>query len=254
MRHLFCGLLLAVLGMPTMAEEPPPEAVLVKGADLSGIWKIETPDGGRIAFGFSNKVQFGAMEAEFCRIAQRGSDLRVRCLGPHSYTQDGEGEIEDGHLHIAWGSMMLRLVIDAPVHSATAFTGRFSVKVIGDRHEAPSPASGTKLTLALDAPDPEGLGPLLLQAIGEWVEGGLRLPHDRAAIARNAEDWNRVSKRRVHDFGKPLGAIYLGTVDFRKDGKRYPFYRVYDVEFENGESLCGLHRRDDGVIDGFLCI
>jgi len=31
-------------------------------------------------------------------------------------------------------------------------------------------------------------------------------------------------------------------------------FSAYQVEFANGQRLCGIHQRDDGVLDGFLCV
>lgn len=258
MRGLLACALFAFLSVPGSAEEPAPvaETVLVKGADLSGIWKIETPDGGKVSIGIGHsRADFGPMEAEFCRLAQKGGDLTVRCLGPHHITQSGNGELDDGQLHLAWGWMTLRLVIDAPLISAMRFDGRFAVKFMGMRYEAPVPATGIKLLLSFDAPDPDGLKPVLIQTVEEWMQGGLKLPHDDAAIKSHLYDREPTPPQKMRTFGKMLGAVYLGKVDSRDaDGKRAPFFSVYDVEFENGERLCGLHRRGDGVLDAFICV
>lgn len=255
MRILSAVLSFALMAFAAAAVDEAPEIAWGKGSDLSGIWRIATPAGGKITVGFGSDVQFEAMEEEFCRIGQKGDDLWVRCLGPHHYSQVGEGEIDGGKLHLAWGSMALRFVIDAPLVSAVHFDGRFAVKVVGSRHEAPEAATGTKLALALDAPDPEGLKPVLLQAIDEYMNGGLKLPHDQKAINRNIDGREPTPAKKLRDFGKVVGAIYLGKVETKDEaGKRRPFFSVYDVEFENGERLCGLHRRNDGVIDGFLCV
>jgi hypothetical protein len=251
MRSLLLCLSFAVLSCAAAAPEG--ETVLVRSADISGIWKIETPDGGQINVG--GEDSFGPTEEEFCRIGQKAGDLSVRCLGPHHYTQVGDGEIDDGKLHLAWGSMMLRFVIDAPLYSSVAFEGRFAVKLVGSRHQAPTPVKGAKLSLSFGAPDPDGLKPVLLQAIEEWTHGGLRLPHDAAAIKRNIDGREPTSAKNLLAYGKVIGVVYLGKIETRDEtGKRQPFFSVYDIEFENGERLCGVHRRGDGALDGFLCV
>lgn len=35
---------------------------------------------------------------------------------------------------------------------------------------------------------------------------------------------------------------------------RPDFFSVYLVRFADGELLCGLHERDDGVLDAFGCV
>ena len=35
---------------------------------------------------------------------------------------------------------------------------------------------------------------------------------------------------------------------------RPDFFSVYLVRFAEGELLCGLHQRDDGVLDAFGCV
>jgi hypothetical protein len=37
--------------------------------------------------------------------------------------------------------------------------------------------------------------------------------------------------------------------------KIYPStFNVYQVEFANGQRLCAVHDRGDGVLDGFWCV
>lgn len=35
---------------------------------------------------------------------------------------------------------------------------------------------------------------------------------------------------------------------------RPDFFSVYLVRFADGELLCGLHQRDDGMLDAFGCV
>ena len=57
------------------------------------------------------------------------------------------------------------------------------------------------------------------------------------------------------DLGSLQTAVYLGQQDrVGGPGKTDKgFFTVYALEFDKGERICGLHRRDDGVLDAFQC-
>lgn len=45
-----------------------------------------------------------------------------------------------------------------------------------------------------------------------------------------------------------------GASILRDDKLQANFFSLYAVDFRNGEHLCGLHQRADGVLDGFRCV
>ena len=51
--------------------------------------------------------------------------------------------------------------------------------------------------------------------------------------------------------GTVQAIIYLGAAP--KWGT-LNFFSAYDVEFANGERICGLHQSDDGKVDAFMCV
>ncbi len=253
MRTLCAGVMVVALSAPAMAAVPAqvPETVVVEGGTLSGVWKISTPD--FFSLSISQKAQFGPMEDEFCRIEQGDGELLVHCLGPHFYSRDGTLRFSGTKIHLAWGSVLLRMVIDGTLQSSSAFAGTFAFKLSGIVHRNPMPTIGTKLTLSATAPDTAGKSALLERLLGELANGPLAAPHDDAAMKRNAEDIDLPTPGDLQALGAVKAVIHLGGMP-GGDRNVADFFSVYDVEFVNGERICGLHQRDDGTLDGLVCV
>jgi len=231
-----------------------PETVRVNGQYvLSGVWMITRPQSASVATFRDDK--FGPMEPGFCRIEQSQDKLGVHCVGP-SPLWEGTGHVDGTNLHLAWGSFLLRLVIDGTLRSPTEFTGIFSVKVSGIAYSDPDSASGTKLNLADASPDTSAQAALLARALSQIEGGQLSEPHDDAALARNAEDEFAAppTPDDLRGLGSPQMVFYLGHTN-KWDGlrSRPDYFKVYDVEFANGERVCEVHQTDGGVLDGLIC-
>jgi len=227
-----------------------PESVLVEGHSMSGVWKISLPS--EVAITLFHEAKFGPLDDYLCRIEQVQNDLTVHCL-VRGFRRDGTGSIEDAKLHLAWGVMMARFVIDAPLESSANFRGTFAVKLAGIEYDNPELSSGTKLTLSPNAPDATGKAGLLRRALDELATGTLALPHDEAAMKRNSRDTRLLTPAELGKLGAVEAMVYLGRTTTPDNGKLVDFFNVYDVEFANGERLCGIHQRDDGVIDDLVC-
>ncbi len=256
---------LAFLTAPALAQ---PETVEVDGTEtLSGLWKISFPAGASGYMPGRGRLYTVGMES-FCRLQQTGKNVLANCLpgwGPDS----GDGELDGKDLHLAWGVALARAVIDAKIESASvrAFNGDFALKVVGIRHDAPTPASARKLVLG--ASDTSSNAKLLTQTLEELAAGAIIMPHE-ADVALNfghqMGDNQANSSEEIRELGKVEAVLYLG--DGRAPQSRvtnvdtihtplgvHAFtFSAYRVEFANGERLCGIHQRDDGVLDGFLCV
>jgi len=254
MRMLCVGAILVAMSASVMAADARaqvPETVLIEGGTLSGVWKISAPE----SFGVDllQHSTFGAMKDEFCRIEQVRADVAVHCLGSHFYSRDGTLHVEGTKLHLAWGMPLLRMVIDGTLQSSSSFVGTFAFKLSGIVHHNPALSTGTKLTLSETAPDKAGKAALLERLLGELANGPLLAPHDDAAMKRNAEDIELPTPNDLQALGAVKAVIHLGGMP-GGDRNVDDFFSVYDVEFVNGERLCGLHQRDDGALDGLVCV
>ena len=267
MKRLAFALLLAFSPPVALAQT---ETVQVDGKSaLSGVWKIAFPAGVSGYMPLRGRVIAAGIES-FCRLQQTGKNVSATCLpgwGPDS----GGGELDGKNLHLAWGVALARAVIDARIESASVrvFDGVFGLKILGIRHDAPARASARKFVLDAAAPDSAGKAELLTRTLEELAAGAIVAPHD-AEIARNfgvpfgGHESNTPEEMR--GLGKVEAVAYLGegcTVRplfanadaVRPASSLCVFsFSAYQVEFTNGQRLCGIHQRADGVLDGFLCV
>jgi hypothetical protein len=214
----------------------------------------------------------------FCRIEQATEAMTIRCL---PWNGSGTASLADGRLHLAWGVALFRFVIDAQNVSAAAFTGTYKLKTFGDSHDAPMPAFGRKLALPGDAPGDAGQAEALRAAL-QAIAGGTAPPQDEARRRKFGTLFGGPPANwaaSLRDAGPPLQVIFLGTGapprtwrDSRDPdsqpappGKNatgqsiiafdvYNSFSLYDVEFANGQRLCGVHAGEDGKADNFLCV
>lgn len=238
MRHL--ALLAPLLFLHTpIAQAQLAETVTVNEATLTGLWKIAVPNG--FSINLAQHVSFLPMKNIFCRITQSGSAFDIHCIN-RGYSRSGSGTISGNKVHIAWGSMMARMVIDG-MRSGSDIDGHFAFKLSGISHEDSEPSHSERLAPPIAGAD-RGGKEALLKAVLE----GRPVPRDNAAILKNGGTTNP----------ETLGAVqvvaYLGQSPRLGGGADPEFFTVYAVEFDNGERLCGLHQRDDGTLDAFHCV
>jgi hypothetical protein len=257
---------LALLAGPVMAQ---PETVKVDGQEtLSGLWKISFPAGASGYMPGRGRLYSAAMES-FCRLQQMGQSVSAICLP--GWGPDSGGELGGGTLHLAWGIALARTVIDAKIETASvrAFEGDFALKIFGIRHDAPTPASARKLVLDSTAPDTAGKARLLTRTLEELATGAIATPH-AADVALNFGRQMGNNKantpEEIRSLGKVEAVLYLGEgsaphgrfsdEDTARRSVAIPgfAFSAYQVEFTNGQRLCGIHERQDGVLDGFLCV
>jgi len=188
----------------------------------------------------------------YCRIEQKQTDLSIRCL-QGGLLKTGNGTVDGKHVHLAWGNMMLRIVIDATAANDDSLAGTFAVKLSGIRYDDATPSVSERLASLAATPDAAGKSKVLAGALNQLAAGALTMPHDEDAIKQHGGVIDNPGNIRA------LGAIqsmqYVGQTkllwgsDLLKEG-----VSIYVVEFDSGERICGLHQRDDGVLDGFMCI
>jgi hypothetical protein len=218
------------------------EQVTVYGGTVAGFWNIDRPESASTS-DFHN-VKWGPIKTWLCRIEQARAEATVHCLGGPSL-QNGTASLSDGKIHLAWGMMMTRLVVDGTFDTPTHYTGTFALKLAGISHNNPAPVSGTKIVPSLQAPDPDGKTALLRTVLSE---GPVRVPFDAQAIEKNASAL-AVTLKAVPP-GPVLQITWMGQQPrYNKDP-----ISVYAVEFEGGERVCGLHQRGDGTLDAFQCV
>ena len=230
----------AFLLVATAAQAQPETVVVERNRGLEGLWKISVPAGFSVSF--SGPAKFGPMRDLYCRITKEGS---IHCLSG-GYAKTGTAELDGDKVHIAWGSMMARMAIDA-TYKDGGLNGTFAFKLAGIRHDAPERSIGGRvIPPTSNDEDAEYLATLMTQLSA----GKVSVPLDIKAIT-------------AHDGALPTGIKSLGTVEAiaflgqtpwhisRPDGG---LYSVHIVDFSHGERLCGIHRNPGGVLDAFRCI
>src|SRR5947207_1911588 len=91
----------------TAAQSQPESVKVERFRGLEVLWKISVPAG--FGVGFTGPAKFGPMRDLYCRIGQAGD---VHCLSG-GYAESGTATLDGDQVHIAWGSMMARMAIDA---------------------------------------------------------------------------------------------------------------------------------------------
>jgi hypothetical protein len=238
MRKLFASLCVLAAFSPALAQ---PETVAVEHQrSLSGLWRISVPAG--FGIGLGGPAHFGPMRDLYCRITQ-GDD--IHCLSG-GYPRSGTATLDGDKVHIAWGTMMARMAIDA-IYKDGGFTGTFAFKLSGIRHDAPERSVAARI---LPPSDSDQASRTLTGMMGQLAAGTMTSPHDLEAI-------------KAHDGALPAGVAKLGALEAVAFLGRTPRqigqpdsdpYSVHIVEFAHGELLCGLHQRADGVLDAFRCV
>lgn len=216
----------------------PSEAVRVESNAIDGIWAINTPS--EISIDFTQSAHFGPMEKRFCRVETKGHTTAIRCVAPDFYLLEGTAQVEEGKVHLAWGSALARYVIDATLDDPFHMTGTFAVKVMGIKHDAPELSTAEKIHATNAVADSSADGSLITTSLQQLANG--------AKLAGN------VSSSELRALGGVQAVVYLGKTGRSANEKKSYFYSVYQVEFSSGERLCGLHQTDQGVADKLTCV
>jgi hypothetical protein len=253
----FACALVIVLAAPCMAADPVApsiETVVVDGSALVGVWKMNWPQSGSILL--FHDANWGPLRDRFCRIEQARSDLKMYCIGMGGdLFSVGTVTVDRARIHIAWGNMMARLSMDGTLQSATHFNGKFAIKLAGIEYGDPDLATGMKLTLSDSATDSGGNSAILMRLLDQMSKG----PITEKIDPQSKNIWP-AKPEELRPLGAAKSIIYLGEftklIGLKPDGSHQyedPF-SVYDVEFANGERLCGLRQDAGGALQHFACI
>jgi hypothetical protein len=254
-------LLLCLLATPAMAQDAPLETVTTHGSSLVGVWH-----GGLIQFGlwnsiipFSDPKLMGIIDG-FCRIGLRKDALGMSCL----QTSDNPPITTDGtHLHFAGGSFIGGGGFDGDQVSAGQLRGRYWVRRWGVRYENPSASLASRVTADPAAPDKAGKAALLRRILDDGLAG---VPQDAEALKKNGPAFSPLQLgaiQAVTYLGQetkwdwpppPETKLDMSHLRFEDIPHRPDFFSVYHVRFADGERLCGLHQREDGVLDALRCV
>jgi hypothetical protein len=108
---------------------------------------------------------------------------------------------------------------------------------------------GHRQTVAPKASDLAGKASLLRAILSELAAG-------RFTRAYDSGDESKVAlPRDLKSLGAVTAVTYLDMAGVNRDRVIVPdFFAVYVVDFQNGQRFCGLHQREDGLLDGFRCV
>jgi hypothetical protein len=245
-RLAFAAMLLA---SPAIAQDAAVETVNAYGNSMVGVWRVSQP--GSIAVtGFFSPIIWGRERQHYCRIAAVKDVLQASCSTGGLF-EAGTVTVEDNHVHFAWGTMLLRMVLDGELQDRDHFSGRFQIKVSGITAESPTSYDSMRVLPDADAPDGGSMASLLRRILDQGFFG---VPQDADAMRKNE------SNVTLPKLGAIRSIAYLGQETKPSPPGTKPissqpdFFSVYFVRFADGERLCRLHQREDGVLDAFRCV
>jgi hypothetical protein len=219
-----CALLLGPMTFSATAQDAE-QLIIEKNRGLTGLWRIEVPDFIHVAmFGGTT---FGPMRPTFCRIEET---LEIHCLAG-GFSQNGTVTLEGDAVHIAWGSMMARFVIDG-TRDGDSVNGTFAIKVSGISHAAPRLSHGTRFHR--DTATMAGGDPAITTHL-QTAEGRQLLPRTTDALG---------TLEQVEYLGRSPNLNGTGGDDY---------FSVYDLEFAGGERICGVRAPDTAALR-FKCV
>ena len=212
------------------------ETVTVTASALAGTWKIT----GRVGKS-PNDVPLKL----HCRIDLPHAAPAIACFE----RQNPVLTVEDGKLRIIWSPTLAQSnVIDAQMTSTTSFTASERLRLMGVTVFTSTDLTGTRQEPDPGAPDAAGKAPLMRSLLDQLAKGALSQPYDatKLVVLPKADD--------LRALGAVTAITYMDHANASDDKKIVPdFFSLYAVDFQNGRRFCGLHQRDDGVIDGFRC-
>ncbi len=248
------ALLALLLAAPAQAQDVPMETVNAYGNSLVGVWHGTL--GQASFFGIVGTLTglspplLGQMVNAYCRIAPAKDELQMSCM------QFGRDRVtlKDGRVRIGD-----RVAFEGEQTDATHLRGRFkATSWLGISKENPIVSEAVRLTPQTDAPDTAGKAPLLRRILEQGLAG---LPQDAEALKKNesilalprlgaVQSLSYLGQETKWDWPPPPGV----KADRMNVPNRPDFFSVYFVKFAEGERLCGLHQRDDGVLDALRCV
>jgi hypothetical protein len=231
--------LFLLLASQVMAAVSPEETVTVTAASLAGLWKITWPLSPRPG-------QAPSLATMYCRMEQAPAVSSVHCFGRNN----GALTVTDGNLRILWSPPMTPQsnVIEAAMTSADSFAGSERVRVAGITILRSEGLIGLRQQIDPQAPDKAGKARQLRAILGGLANGAPKQPFENGALVELPD------AETLRALGPIQSILYLAQANAWRDGATLTdFFSVYLVDFQNGNRLCGLHQRADGVLDAFRC-
>jgi hypothetical protein len=254
------------------------ERVMVEANNvLPGIWRF--PPHERRALLWSNGAFFKMMGPEmYCRLGLAEPGFSFNCF--ETTERESRAALDAGGLvvlswKVVWGNTSgCRWTFRGHLQSKTEIFGHLGVVCDGRLHENWAPMTITKPVLSDNIADTGGQSAFLRRLLEEMADGHVTeaytKPHyvlsSPAVVPLPVDVEKQLFAFLTPDDLRPLGKIvsvvyvnqYFPIIGWSPDGGS-PVYSdnpssIYTVEFENGERLCSLHRRPDGVLDQFECI
>jgi hypothetical protein len=245
-----------LLATPALAQDTEQETVTVHGSSLVGVWHGTL---GQSAFRglFGNltgmtPMKLGQAVVLHCRIASTGGEMEMSCpqFGYMGRVTDSDGLVRIGGR---------RMVFEGEQPDANSLRGRFrSRSWLGLSQHNPVVAEAVRVVPQAGAPDRSGKAALLSLILEQGLAAA---PHDEEAMKSNGSKFN------LPKVGEVQGISYLGQetkwdwppppgtkADILNLPSRPDFFSIYLVRFADGELLCGLHQRADGVLDAIGCV
>ncbi len=226
---------------PALGQDAPVETVEVTAASLAGLWKITWP------LTSPQPSGMGPEATIYCRIEQAQDVPSANCFD----RRNGALTVADGKIRIVWSPPLTPQsnVIDAEMTSADRFVGSERVRMAGITVLRSGGLVGARQQINPQATDAGGKAPQLRLALDEISRGRLSRPYEKTPFVELPD------AEMLHHLGPVQSTIYQGTTPAWRDGAWVAnFFSLYMVEFQNGNRLCGLHQRDDGVLDAFRCV
>lgn len=245
-----------LLATPALAQDMGLETVTVRGSSLVGVWHGTLGQSGfRGLFGNltgMTPLKLGQMVPVYCRIAPVQDELEMSC---HQFGYMGRVTMADDLVRIGG----VRMAFEGEQPDVNTLRGHFrSRSWLGLSQVNPAVAEAVRVVPHADAPDRAGNASLLRQVL---EQGLAAVPHDTEAMKKRGSNFTLPKTSLVQsisylgqetkwDWPPPPGT----RADIMNLPSRPDFFSVYLVRFADGELLCGLHQRDDGVMDAFGCV
>jgi hypothetical protein len=156
--------------------------------------------------------------------------------------------VDGENLRIGWfPTLAASNVIEARMTAPDTFRGTERARMLGIAIVA-MPREGRRQTPDPAAPDLGGKAALLRSILHQLADGNLTLPHAGPQI-------ELPDAASLRSLGGVQAISYLDRANTVQDDRLVAdFFTLYDVRFERGERFCGLHSREDGVLDGLRCV
>ncbi len=205
MRRLFALLPLLPSLLSPLAARAQDESITVTANDMTGPWKIGWPVWSQRV---GMEIKFGPIADEFCRVEGAKGDLHIMCFPRQNMIGIlGNVSLDGDTLHIAWGTMMARVSIDARQQSPGSFVGETRFKLSGIIVARTEPFTISKIVLSQIAPDADGKSALVDKTLAD-IRDGASAP----SLSTWPVIWSAMRAEELRDLGTVESVVHLGRL------------------------------------------